>query len=135
MSIEATLERIAAALEAIANNSPVLVPAADAAPEKPKRAPSAPKPSAETTSPTAGTKEETPSGEATGNQAVASDTAGDPSELTYEADVKPLILKVGGTKGRDAAIGLLNEFEVDKGDKLDPAQWPAFIARANEVLG
>lgn len=141
MSIENTLERIATALEQIAGNHTRPVEGTDEtpAPEKPKRAPSAAKASEpKGTSPTDASQEQQPSGEAetpSAQEQAASSSGETQSDLSYEGDVKPLILKVGGTKGRDAAIDLLGEFDVDKGDKLDPAQWPAFIARANEVLG
>lgn len=136
MSIENTLERIAAALEGIERKlNPAEVPVSEDAAPKPKLARSAPKPSATTTSPTADTKEETPSGDQASEQPAASGTADDQSALTYEVDVKPLILKVGAQKGRDAVLKLFADYEVKNGQELTAEQWPDFIASANEVLG
>lgn len=55
------------------------------------------------------------------------------AEVTYD-QVKPLILKVNTTKGRDAATALLAEFGVTRGPELKPEQFAKFIARAAEVL-
>lgn len=127
MSIENTLERIAAALEAIERK----LNANEAAPEKPKPARSAAKPKAETTSSTADTSAETPSSAGS----PASDTDDIPSALGYEAHVKPLILKIGAQKGRDAILALLGEYGVKSGQELTSDQYVAFVASANEVLG
>lgn len=57
-----------------------------------------------------------------------------PAEMTYEENVRPLALKVAGTKGRDALVALFTEFGVKSGPALKPEQFAAFIARCNEVL-
>ena len=55
--------------------------------------------------------------------------------LDYEADIKPAVLKLVQTKSRDAAIGLFKEFGVENAKGLTADQWPAFMARVNELLG
>jgi hypothetical protein len=54
--------------------------------------------------------------------------------LDYVKDVKPLLLKVSASKGRDALVSLLNEFGVDKGDKLPADKLPEVVAQVNELL-
>lgn len=53
--------------------------------------------------------------------------------VTYD-QIKPLIIKVNTTKGRDAATALLKEFDVARGPDLKPEQYAKFFARATEVL-
>lgn len=134
MSIENTLERIATALETLAGRT---TQPAEAAPEKTKPARSAAKPSAKDTSSTADTSEETPSGEVKDEQSDASGTDDTPpgATLDYEAEVKPLILKIGAQKGRDAILALLKEYGVSSGQALTADQYEAFVASAKEVLG
>ena len=127
MSIENTLERIATALEQIAGSHTRPVE------ETPKPARSAARP--KTTSPTADISEETPSGEVKDEQPPASATAEAPSSFDYEADVKPLILKIGAQKGRDAILSLLGEYGVKSGQELTEDQYEAFATSAKEVLG
>lgn len=55
------------------------------------------------------------------------------ADITYD-QIKPLILKVNTTKGRDAATSLLAEFGVTRGPELKPEQFAAFHKRATEVL-
>lgn len=50
------------------------------------------------------------------------------------AHVKAAVMKVSTTKGRQAAVDLLAEFEAKVGGDLTEAQWPKFVARAEEVL-
>jgi hypothetical protein len=125
--IEQELARLSAAIEALnatLAQGHAAVDAREPTPEKPKPAQRAAK--KETTTPTT-TTEEAP---ASGDQ----ETETSPVEIDYEKDVKPLILKVGGTKGRDAAVALLGEFDVKAGTALTADQYPAVIARANELL-
>ena len=67
-------------------------------------------------------------------QPVECDTA-PAASLDYEADIKPAVLKLVQTKSRDAAIGLFKEFGVENAKGLTADQWPAFMARVNELLG
>lgn len=62
-------------------------------------------------------------------------------ELDYDADVKPLVLRVSKEKGRDVAVELLAEFTnpatgepCTKGQEIDPSDWPVFIEKATEIL-
>lgn len=58
-----------------------------------------------------------------------------PAALTYEANVRPLALRLSAEKGRDALVALLAKFGVKKGQDLVPDQFPAFIDAANAALG
>lgn len=55
-------------------------------------------------------------------------------ELTYTADVLPLLMKLNKTKGKDALVALLGHFEAAKGDKIKPEQFADVIAYAEEKL-
>lgn len=124
--IEEQLARMAAALEGIQAILAQGHAAADArgTDETPKPKASAQRAAKKgTTTPTSTTEEV--------SEPIQQETIVD---IDYERDVKPLILKVGGTKGRDAALGLLAEFEVKGGTELKPDVYPAFIARAKELL-
>jgi len=57
-----------------------------------------------------------------------------PTALTYVDDVRPLIGKVMKAQGRETVIALLDEFGVTIATYLEEDQWPAFIARLNEVI-
>jgi hypothetical protein len=57
-----------------------------------------------------------------------------PAALTYEADVRPVAIKVAGKLGRDALVALFAEFGVKAGPELPADKFAPFIARANEVL-
>jgi trans-aconitate methyltransferase len=54
--------------------------------------------------------------------------------IDYEKEVRPVLVKVSTTKGRDPLIALLAQFKVTKGDQLKPAQFGDVIAAANELL-
>lgn len=54
--------------------------------------------------------------------------------LDYGKDVKPLLLKVSASKGRDALVGLLSKFGVQKGDQLPADKLGAVVAEVNELL-
>lgn len=43
--------------------------------------------------------------------------------LDYEKDIKPLIVKLGAVKGRDAVMEVFKALGVDKGPSLKPAQY------------
>lgn len=54
--------------------------------------------------------------------------------LDYGKDVKPLLLKVSASKGRDALVGLLTKFGVAKGDLLPADKLSQVVSEANELL-
>lgn len=56
------------------------------------------------------------------------------ASIDYEKEVRPVLVKVSTTKGRDPLIALLAQFKVTKGDQLKPAQFGDVIAAANELL-
>jgi hypothetical protein len=60
--------------------------------------------------------------------------ANDEQPAIAYADVQKRVSQVALKKGRDDAVALLGEFEVDHGSKLTEDQWAAFCARADEVL-
>jgi hypothetical protein len=60
--------------------------------------------------------------------------ANDEQPAVAYADVQKRVSQVALKKGRDDAVALLGEFEVDHGSKLTEDQWAAFCARADEVL-
>lgn len=64
-------------------------------------------------------------------QAAAAAAAG---ERTLE-DAKALTIKIVSTKGRDAAVALLQKYGVAVAAKLAPEQLDGFCADAQEVLG
>lgn len=54
--------------------------------------------------------------------------------IDYEKQVRPLLVKVSTTSGRDKLVELLAQFNVTKGDQLKPAQYADVIAAANIAL-
>lgn len=68
-------------------------------------------------------------------KAAAQGTKEDPAvAIDYEKEVRPVLVKVSTTKGRDPLIALLAQFKVTKGDQLKPTQFGDVIAAANELL-
>lgn len=62
---------------------------------------------------------------------------GEPAEVAVAVDytqVKAAVLSVHKTKGREAAVDLLAEFDAKNGSDLTEEQWAPFLARAEEVL-
>lgn len=123
--------------QAISERTGAFVPATVAEqepqPEKPARSAK----SRQTTQPTSAPETAGGAGEKAPQEehASSSNSEGSAGDLNYEKDVKPLVIKVAAAKGRQAAVDLLGEFDASKGDEIDPARWPEFIERANEVLG
>lgn len=70
---------------------------------------------------------------ATDQAALASDENENGSAIDY-AQVKAAVMKVSTTKGRQAAVDLLAEFDAKVGGDLTEEQWGPFLARADEVL-
>lgn len=55
-------------------------------------------------------------------------------EISYANDVAPRVLKLAETKGRDAAVALLESFGVSKAPQLEPGQYAKFIAAVDAKL-
>lgn len=110
--------------------------AAVAAQTDTKKAKTDPKPDAAPASeptPTASASSESSSTEST---QVAKDEQPETTEqstATYD-DAKGLVKEVAKTKGRDAAVGLLQRFGVSKLPDLNPDQYGALVEHAKEVL-
>jgi hypothetical protein len=113
---------------------PVTTTEATAEPEKPKTAakPAAEKPTTPPT-PEPETAGDGP-GPATDQEAPATSSNDEGSAIDY-AQVKAAVMKVSTTKGRQAAVDLLAEFDAKVGGDLTEEQWGPFLARADEVLG
>lgn len=67
--------------------------------------------------------------------AEAKPAATEAAALDYATHVRPRLLKVSTAKGRDAVVGLLSKFGVEKGDQLKADQLADALAAANELLG
>jgi len=74
-----------------------------------------------------------PAAESAAAPAPASTAATD-EPLTYDKDVKPLILKISTTKSRDVLVAALGKFNVARGPELKPEQYAGFVAHARELL-
>lgn len=70
--------------------------------------------------------------------ATTAPAAESPSEpvaaIDYTKDVKPLLLKVSTSKGRDALVALLTKFGVAKGDQLPADKLGNVIAEVEILL-
>lgn len=86
----------------------------------------------------------TPSGSPAAAPAPASTPAAPPASsskptasgaLDYEKDVKPLVLKLGATKGRDAVVATFGTLGVAKGTELTAEQLPGARAAFEAALG
>ncbi len=60
------------------------------------------------------------------------DDAGD--ALDFEADIKPMLLKLNKAGGRDALLDLFEDFGVEKGDELKPAQFVKVLAAIKKAI-
>lgn len=63
----------------------------------------------------------------------AEQKAGTAEAVTYD-QIKPLIIKMGATKGREAAAELLKEFGVERGPDLKPEQYGAVFTKLQAAL-
>jgi hypothetical protein len=79
--------------------------------------------------PTAAEKSETSS-----PVASQSPASGSSETLDYEKDVKPLVIKAGGVKGRDAVLALFGTFGVTKGPELKADQLAPAKAQLEALL-
>jgi hypothetical protein len=124
--------------DAIRGRTGAFVPAttaeATAEPEKPKTAakPAAKKP---TTQPTPEPETAGVAGETAMDQAAPASGESESGSAIDYAQVKAAVMKVSTTKGRQAAVDLLAEFDAKVGGDLTEEQWGPFLARADEVLG
>ena len=66
--------------------------------------------------------------------APATESPSDVIAIDYTKDVKPLLLKVSTSKGRDALVTLLAKFGVAKGDQLPADALGNVLAEVNELL-
>lgn len=94
-----------------------------AAPEPANEATEAP--SAPDTSPESGTL--------TSGTGPTAETAS-PTELNFETDVAPHVLRVVKEKGKPAAQEILSQFGVEKASNLDPALWPELVEALKGAL-
>jgi hypothetical protein len=102
-----------------------------AAPAAPK--PEKTKPPAVSPAPAA---EPTPQASETAKPASlpASTPSAESGVLSYDADIKPLVIKVGATKGRDAVVAILGTFNAAKGTDVGADDLPAFKAALEHAL-
>lgn len=56
------------------------------------------------------------------------------SELDFDTDVAPLVLKVVKDKGKPVAQEILSRFGVEKVSHLEPARWPEVVAAMQDAL-
>jgi hypothetical protein len=128
------INNLAAAMSIRSVDGALQAPEATAEPEKPKTAARSAK-AKETTPVTPEPETAGDAGEpATGQTEPASDENESGSAIDY-AQVKAAVMKVSTTKGRQAAVDLLGEFNAKVGGDLTEEQWGPFLARAEEVLG
>jgi hypothetical protein len=125
-------------LAAAMGNRQLQAPEASPEPEKPKTAARSAK--ADKTTPST-PEQETDAGageasETTSDRPAAQSPSDDASgsDIDY-AQVKAAVMKVSTTKGRQAAVDLLGEFNAKVGGDLTEEQWGPFLARAEEALG
>lgn len=64
----------------------------------------------------------------------AKEKAADTPAIDYVTQVRPRLVKVSTTVGRDKLEALLAEFGVAKGDQLKPAQYADVIAAAEKLI-
>lgn len=101
-----------------------------------KKAKTGPKPDAAPNTaptPTASASSESSSTESTQTAEDEKSETTEQSTATYD-DAKGLVKEVAKTKGRDAAVGLLQRFGVSKLPDLNPDQYGALVEHAKEVL-
>ena len=65
--------------------------------------------------------------------ATAEEAATPPQGATYD-EVKAVIVKMSGAKGRDQVLAVLGQFGAARGPDLKPEQFADFIAQANAAM-
>lgn len=148
MGIEHSIDKLADAILALAAAISTKQEA-PATPGKPAPTPPVTTKAARTETATGSPSEGKPAAKA--EPASTHDTAGvsgasspkaDSSEkkdFDYETEVKPLFLRVVKEKGRDVAVGLIAEYDVTPGKKLNevvtPAEYGEVIEKIKKLLG
>lgn len=61
-------------------------------------------------------------------------TAAPASELDFDTDVAPVVLRVVKDKGKPVAQEILSQFGVEKASNLDPSRWPELVAALQDAL-
>lgn len=56
------------------------------------------------------------------------------SELDFDTDVAPVVLRVVKDKGKPVAQEILSQFGVEKASNLDPSRWPELVAALQDAL-
>ncbi|MDT0140190.1 hypothetical protein [Acidovorax sp. PRC11] len=90
-------------------------------------------PAAEAAAPEKTASAPSPAAEPAAAPAPASTAATD-APLTYDKDIKPLIIQLGKERGRDATLALLGKFGATSGPGLKPEQFGEFVEGAKAVL-
>ena len=109
---------------------PATGPVQEAEPEKPKTTRTK---NTEAATETAKAEEPADAPSATTDEASSSTSQSEaPSDVSYP-DVQARVIGLA-KHSRDAATGLLGKFGVSHGKELKEEQWPAFIARADELI-
>lgn len=117
-------------------------PTETAEPEKPKRARTAGKASEPETSPepTQPTAPEPSSSEAEASSDETADAGTASTAMSYEKDVRPLVLELTAKRGREATVQCLAGFETEdgkpvaKGTELKAEDWQSFINAAQALI-
>jgi len=123
--------------DAIRGRTGAFVPATGAETTEPEKPKTAAKPAAKKPTTPATPEPETAddAGEPATDQAAPASSSNDEGSGIDYAQVKAAVMKVSTTKGRQAAVDLLAEFDAKVGGDLTEEQWGPFLARADEVLG
>lgn len=127
MSIETLLaDNTAAIRELIATiKAQVYAEASQPATTKPAPAKAEPKPKAEPKSAPEPAVEDTPESHA---------TPADPETLVTLDEIKAAVLKLAATKGRDAAVAVLQSFGAAKAPELKPEQYGDALTALNDAM-
>lgn len=72
----------------------------------------------------AGTADEASASDAEASPPAAEPTAPEAPALDVVRDIQPLVLALNAAKGREAVIGVLQQFGVDRVTQLEPARLP-----------
>jgi len=59
--------------------------------------------------------------------------ASTPSELNFDTDVAPVVLRVVQSKGKPAVEAVLEEFGVARASQLEASRWPELIEKLEEL--
>jgi len=56
-----------------------------------------------------------------------------PSELSFDTDVAPVVLRKVQTAGKPAVEAVLSEFGVDRASQLEAARWPELLEKLEDL--